>query len=155
MPAPKKNPLTKLIKKGAKKIKMAPGKRAAMDEAFFYATTKSKGAKKAVVKVKPKPKAPTDAATKRGLKAANAKLSKGNAKRMYDKDKVEMIMEYNPKDSYSDAVAWSSHPGYASQKSNARLQKGKWSSEKQIARYQKKEIKDFRKTKKVNKKKGK
>lgn len=125
MPAPKKNPLTNLIKKGAKK---------------------------AVVKVKPKPKAPTDKATKRGLKAANAKLSKGNAKRAYDKDKVDMIMEYNPRDTKSEAMAWAKHPGHASQKSNARLQKGKWSSEKQIKRYQKKEIKDFRNTKIVNKK---
>ena len=87
-------------------------------------------------------------ANSRGLKAANKKLSKGNAKREYEKDKIEMIMKYNPKDTKADAERWSSHPGYASQKSNARLQKGKWSSEKQIARYQKSEIKDFRKPKK-------
>ena len=53
MPAPKKNPLTNLIKKGAKK---------------------------AVVKVKPKPKAPTDAATKRGLKAANKPTNRVGSK---------------------------------------------------------------------------
>jgi aspartate 1-decarboxylase len=82
----------------------------------------------------------------RGLKAANAKLSKGNAKREYNKDKINMIMKYNPKDTKADAERWASHPGYASQKSNARLtKKDKWSSEKQIARYQKKEIKTFRK----------
>jgi hypothetical protein len=67
---------------------------------------------------------------------------------MYDKDKVEMIMKANPKDSAKDASMWAKHPGYASQKSNARLQKGKDSSKKQIARYQKSEIKDFRKPKK-------
>ena len=87
-------------------------------------------------------------ANARGLKAAQGKLSKGNAKRMYDKDKIEMIMKYNPGDSKADAIRWSSHPGHASQKSNARLQKGKWTSEKKIAKYQKAEIKDFRKPKK-------
>lgn len=87
-------------------------------------------------------------ANAKALKAANGKLSKGNAKRAYDKDKVEMIMKYNPKDTKADAERWAPHPGYASQKSNTRLQKGKWSSEKQIARYQKAEIKDFRKPKK-------
>jgi hypothetical protein len=85
-------------------------------------------------------------ANARGLKAANAKLSKGNAKRNYDKDKIDMIDKANPNSAGSSQ--WASHPGYASQKSNDRLQKGKWSSEKQIARYQKKEIKDFRKPKK-------
>jgi len=125
MPAPKKNPLTNLIKKGAKK---------------------------AVVKVKPKPKAPTDKATKRGLKAANAKLSKGNATRQYNKDKVDMVMKSNPKFSREEAELWSTHPGYASLKSNARLREGKWSTEKQQKRYQKSEIKDFRNTKIVNKK---
>jgi len=82
----------------------------------------------------------------RGLKAANAKLSKGNAKREYHKDKIDMIMKSNPKDTKADAERWAPHPGHASQKSNARLtEKNKWSSEKQIARYQKKEIKTFRK----------
>lgn len=90
-------------------------------------------------------------ANARGLKAARGKLSKGNAKREYNKDKIEMIMKYNPGDSKADAIRWSSHPGHASQKSNARLQKGKWSSEKQIARYQKSEIKDFRKPQKKSK----
>jgi hypothetical protein len=85
-------------------------------------------------------------ANARGLKAANAKLSKGNAKRNYDKDKIDMIDKANP--NLAGSSQWASHPGYASQKSNDRLQKGKWSSEKQIARYQKKEIKDFRKPKK-------
>jgi hypothetical protein len=87
-------------------------------------------------------------ANARGLKAASGKLSKGNAAREYAKDKVNMIMKSNPGDTKADAERWAPHPGHASQKSNARLQKGKWSSEKQIARYQKSEIKDFRKPKK-------
>jgi hypothetical protein len=85
-------------------------------------------------------------ANARGLKAATGKLSKGNAKRGYEKDKINMIVEANP--NFNSTASWADHPGYASQKSNDRLQRGKWSSEKQIARYQKKEIKDFRKPKK-------
>jgi hypothetical protein len=81
----------------------------------------------------------------RGLKAANAKLSKGNAKREYDKDKVNMVQKANPSMSKSEALLWSRHPGYASQKSNTRTVQGKSTSDKQIAKYQKKEIKTFRK----------
>jgi len=81
----------------------------------------------------------------RGMKAATAKLSKGNAAREYQKDKIDMIKTANPKMSSQDVFAYSSHPGYASQKSNERIRQGKDSSPKQIARYQKSEIKDFRK----------
>ena len=81
----------------------------------------------------------------RGLKAANAKLSKGNAKREYDKDKVNMVQKANPSMSKSEASLWSRHPGYASQKSNARTVQGKSTSDKQIAKYQKKEINTLRK----------
>ena len=41
----------------------------------------------------------------------------------------------------SQVGEWSKHPGYASAKSNARIQQGKWSSDKQIARYQRQEAK--------------
>ena len=140
---PKKNPVTKIIGVG---VKAAAKVSASAAQKKIYKEKVTTPAKKVVQAAKTEAKA-----NARGLKAARGKLSKGNAKREYDKDKIEMIMKYNPGDSKADAIRWSSHPGHASQKSNARLQKGKWSSEKQIARYQKSEIKDFRKPKKKSK----
>ena len=47
----------------------------------------------------------------------------------------------NKKDMAEKVGEWSRHPGYASAKSNARIQQGKWSSDKQVARYQRQEAK--------------
>ena len=80
-------------------------------------------------------------ANARALKAANAKVSKGNATRQYFKDKIDMVQKSNPKMSRWEAAEWAGHPGYASQKSNQRLQAGKWPSDKQIKKWQDKEIK--------------
>jgi len=57
-------------------------------------------------------------------------------------DRVEFMFKNNPGDTPEDAAIWATHPGAASFKSNQRLvKKNKWSSEKQIARYQKQEAK--------------
>lgn len=58
-------------------------------------------------------------------------------------DRAEQMLKLN-KDikTKKDAEIWATHPGAASFKSNQRLvKKGKWSSPKQIARYQRQEAK--------------
>lgn len=58
-------------------------------------------------------------------------------------DRAEQMLKLN-KDikTKEDAAVWATHPGAASFKSNQRLVKqGKWSSPKQIARYQRQEAK--------------
>jgi hypothetical protein len=59
-------------------------------------------------------------------------------------DRAEQMLKLN-KDikTKEDAAVWATHPGAASFKSNQRLVKeGKWSSPKQIARYQRAEAKE-------------
>ena len=56
-------------------------------------------------------------------------------------DTINFMMKAN-KESRAKSEVWATHPGAASFKSNQRLvKKDKWSSPKQIARYQKKEAK--------------
>lgn len=55
---------------------------------------------------------------------------------------IEKTIAFNKADRASVYGEWSKHPGGASAKSHARLTKeGKWSSDKQIARYQRQEAK--------------
>jgi hypothetical protein len=77
----------------------------------------------------------------KGISKGAAKVKKQVAANKIDR--AEQMLKLN-KDikTKKDAEIWATHPGAASFKSNQRLvKKGKWSSPKQIARYQRQEAK--------------
>ena len=70
----------------------------------------------------------------KGIKAASKLTKTGKAiTERVKANKVDAAQHYG--------YEWMNHPGAASMKSNARLNKGKWSSPKQIAKYQRQEAK--------------